>query len=67
MIILDTYKAGKYTALVLSEKLPIKAFNKVSIDGTVYTAEPAYDVDNEIAIIAQGDANFKDKEVSFII
>ena len=67
MIVLDTYKAGKYTALILSDKLPQKAFNKVVVDGTEYTAEPVYDMDNEVAVVANIDSDFKGKNVSFII
>lgn len=62
MKIIDTYKAGRYVSLILSEKLP---FNKVSVDGLIYTAVLVYEAKNEIAIIYDGKSDFKGKEISF--
>lgn len=65
MKIIDTYKAGRYVSLILSEKLPFKPFNKVSVDGLIYTAVLVYEAKNEIAIIYDGKSDFKGKEISF--
>ncbi len=64
MKIIDTYKAGRYVSLILSEKLP---FNKVSVDGLIYTAVLVYEAKNEIAIIYDGKSDFKGKEISFLL
>lgn len=68
MKIIDTYKAGRYVSLILSEKLPFKPFNKVSVDGLIYnTAVLVYEAKNEIAIIYDGKSDFKGKEISFLL
>lgn len=67
MKIIDTYKASRYVSLILSEKLPFKPFNKVSVDGLIYTAVLVYEAKNEIAIIYDGKSDFKGKEISFLL
>lgn len=65
MTVVGTYKAGKYTSLILSEELPFKPFNNVSVDGVTYIAELVYGVNNEIAIIAGNESDFVGREILF--
>lgn len=61
------YHTKKYTALILSERLPFIPYSKIRINGIDYVPEIVYDVPNEIGILREdGDDSLVGHTVEFI-
>lgn len=62
--VVSEWKIGKYTALELDQRPPIKPYHKYRIDGKEYDIVPIYDIPNHIAVESESD--FLGKTVEFI-